>query len=313
LARTINNLDQIESSRIHIVLPERAPFQEDTVDPSASVVVKMKPNKTLSEQQIKGITALISGSVGGLSQNDVVILDQHGNQITTNAMENSLSAVGTEQHKVRKSVENYLTNKGQSMLDRVVGPGNSILRVSTRHNFKEVTLHSNLIDPESRTILSEETRRSENSNRSEDTGNEQLQTGNTATQQEESIVEVKNYAMSETNKIVENTVGDITHISASVLLNYKTVTNKNEDGEVTESLEPYTDQELAEIREIMSSTLGLNSQRGDLLTVKQIKFKDPYSLQPQSKPFFGDEFSVYELIRLALIIIVASVIGILMY
>ena len=315
LSRTINNLSQVESSRIHIVLPERSPFQDTAVNPSASVVLKVKPNNSLSEEQIAGITALIAGSVENLDSKEVVILDEKGNQISNNERESKLAAASTEQMRIRETAERYLSHKGQSMLDRVVGPGNSILRVSTEHNFNKITRRSNTIDPESQTVVSEETRRLQNTDRTQESGlaYEEQNPVTTANRQNESTVEVKNYEVSKSSEVLENSVGEITHISSSILLNYKTTVSENEDGETETTFEPYTKQELAEIKQVMHSALGIQDQRGDELTITQIKFQDPYSLAPESGGFFGDSFSIYQTIRWALILIVAGIIGFMMY
>ncbi len=316
LSRTINNLKQVESSRIHIVLPERSPFQESTVESSASVVLKLKPNQTLGKQQIEGIAALISGSVENMSPKEVVILDEKGNQISNNAMESTLASAGNEHMRIREATESYLSHKGQSMLDRVVGPGNSILRISTAHNFNKITRQSNTIDPESRTIISEETRSLQNTDQTQEAGqilNPEGEPVTTSNKQNESTVEVKNYEISKTNEVLENSVGEVTRISGSVLLNYKEIVTENEDGEKTTEFEPHTEQEIAEIKKVMASALGLQEGRGDEIIVTQIKFKDPYTLQPQGGGFFGDNFSIFEMIRWFFIIAVAGVIGFLMY
>ena len=63
LARSINSLDQVEFSRIHLVLPERSPFEEASVEASASVILNIKRGSKLTKEQIEGISSLIAGSV----------------------------------------------------------------------------------------------------------------------------------------------------------------------------------------------------------------------------------------------------------
>lgn len=63
----------------------------------------------------------------------------------------------------------------------------------------------------------------------------------------------------------------------------------------------------------MQSALGLQAKRGDVITVKQMKFQGTYNLKPQPKQFFGNSFSTYEMIRWILVAIVAAAIGFLMY
>lgn len=119
LARSINSLEQVESSRLHIVLPERSPFDETTIQASASVILNLKANRSLTPDQIEGITALIAGSVEELEPTNITILDQAGNRLTDEIDYESEFTMGTTQMQLRQKTEAYLTDRVQSMLDRV--------------------------------------------------------------------------------------------------------------------------------------------------------------------------------------------------
>src|SRR5699024_8591845 len=121
LARSINSLQQVESSRIHLVLPERTPFKQTSVKASASVIVTLKGDG-LSKKHVEGITSLIAGSVEGLNKTNVTVIDQAGNRLTEGVEAESEFASGDLQMKLRKETEAYLTQRGQTMLDRVLGP-----------------------------------------------------------------------------------------------------------------------------------------------------------------------------------------------
>lgn len=316
LARTVNSLSQVESSRIHIVMPERSPFQETTVDPSASVILNMKQGQSLAKDQIQGIGELISGSVEGLNTENVVILDQDGNRISENILLSEETLAGSTHMRVRQNTETYLTNKGQTMLDRVLGPGNSILRVSTEHNFDKVTRESESIDPDSRIVISEEKRTSTNSNQTQEPsvqeqGQNQAITTNQI--QDESSVQVRNYEVSNTRETLEKTVGEITHISASILLNHHVETTTNEDGEKVTNVQPYTEEEIEEIKNVMAGALGIDTERGDELTVKQIRFKDHFSDPAENQEFFQEPYSIFELIRWGIVAIVIIAVSVMVY
>ena len=90
-------------------------------------------------------------------------LDQAGNRLSESSEGSDDYAAGNLQMQLRKSTESYLTERGQTMLDRVLGNGNSILRVSAQHDFDKLVRESDLIDPESRLLISED-RRSETNN-----------------------------------------------------------------------------------------------------------------------------------------------------
>lgn len=314
LARTINNLSQVEYSRIHIVMPERSPFQESTVEPSASVILNLQGNRSLGSDQIRGIGALISGSVEGLSSENVVILDQNGNRISEDILMDKELTAESANMRLRQNTEDYLTNKGQSMLDRVLGPGNSIVRVSTEHNFDKLVRESDIIDPDSRVVISEEERTSANANEVQEfrytVDGEEATPVNT--QNDESSVQVRNYEVSKSRERLERTVGEIENITASILLDYKTETVTNENGEEVTNFEPYEEQEIEEIRNVMAGALGIQTDRGDVLTVQQIRFQETFS-DETSGGFFIEPYSTFELIRWIIVAVVLIVIAVLIY
>lgn len=281
LARSINSLKQVESSRIHLVLPERTPFKQTSVKASASVIVTLKGDG-LSKKHVEGITSLIAGSVEGLNKSNVTVIDQAGNRLTEGVEAESEFASGDLQMKLRKETEAYLTQRGQTMLDRVLGPGNSMLRVSVEQDFDSLVRRSNNIDPESRTLISEQ--RSQESSTNEDhkmvpvdefTPMEQR--GNTAvvsTKDNEVSSRTRNYEVNKTKEVFKKAQGKIEHLSASVVINYKQTTEE-QNGEQVIVNEPYSQEKMQEFKEVVSSALGIQPERGDELTIKQVQFWDP--------------------------------------
>lgn len=313
LARTINNLEQVDGSRIHIVLPERSPFQETTVEPSASVILNLNRGRKLAKDQIEGIGSLIAGSVEGLTIDNVVILDHLGNRISENVLVSSEVSASSAQIRVRQDMETYLTNKGQSMLDRVLGPGNSILRISTEHNFDKVLRESDLIDPESRTIISEERRTTRNADESRETirANEEIEPFVRNAREDESTVQVRNYEVNKTREQQEKGVGEITRISASILLDHKSIEGTGENGDLT--YEPYSDAEINEIQRVMSSAIGIDPARGDEVVVTQIRFKDPFADDPGTGGWLLQNLPISDIVRYLFLSVVMIVIAVMVF
>src|SRR6185369_17775977 len=88
LARTIGELAAVEAARVHLALPERSLFVAEERRPSASVVVKLRPGRTLSDDQIAGVVHLVAASVEGLKPADVTVVDING-QVLTHELEES--------------------------------------------------------------------------------------------------------------------------------------------------------------------------------------------------------------------------------
>lgn len=308
LARSINNLNQVESSRIHLVLPERTPFEQSSVEASASVILNLRRGTQLNNEQVKGITSLIAGSVEGMNADAVVVLDQSGNRLTDGMNSQSEYASGSMQIQLKQDVESYLTSRAQSMLDRALGAGNSLLQVSVDHDFDRLVRESDLIDPDSRTIISEERRSDVSTNEaSEQVPFDEFtpidrrgETVVTSNQNDESTVQTRNYEVNKTREIYEKSQAEIKRISASVLLNHKQVMEEGEEGEVEYTTVPYTQDEVNEFREIVRVAIGIQPGRGDELTITQLEFFDPLANDPDGN-YTNQPLQWYEIVRWSII------------
>ncbi|MFP8488663.1 flagellar basal-body MS-ring/collar protein FliF [Gracilimonas sp. Q87] len=316
LARSINSLQQVEFSRIHLVLPERSPFEQASVEASASVILNLQKGNKLKEEQIDGITALIAGSVESLEAANVTVLDQAGNRLTDEIDYEGEFGFGSSQMQLRQKTEAYLTDRGQTMLDRVLGAGNSILRVSVQHNFDRLLRESDLIEPDSRTIISEERREQTDANEAsepqpidarlppEQRGNPVVVSSNEAT----SSSETRNYEVNRTREVFEKTQGELVNVTASVLLNYKKEMGEGPEGEQIATYEPYPEEAVEEFREVVMLALGMKEERGDQLSIKQIEFFDKELIGVDeyynNQPMFNNNILRWSLIGLTFIAVI---------
>lgn len=285
LSRSINSLTQVKHSRIHLVLQERSPFEESSVEASASVILTLEPGNRLSSNQTAGIASLISGSVEGLSPNSVVILDQLGNRLSDDTDESSGGDMGSIQMQIKQKSEAYLTEKAQSMLDRVLGAGNSIVRVSVEHDFEKRMREIESINPDSRTVITET-----NSDQiTTDEDREQINATDytpveymdealiIGTNRIESSTQSRNYEVDRTKEYIEETQGEITNISASVLLN---IPLTETDGESIPQENRYDDVQINDFRDLIAKALGIEGDETDLenkIAISQIVFYyNPY-------------------------------------
>ncbi len=78
LMLTIREIDAIESVRVHLATPERSVFVRDSNPPSASVMLRLAYGRSLSQSQVEAIVNLVSGSVPGMTVDDVRVVDQNG-------------------------------------------------------------------------------------------------------------------------------------------------------------------------------------------------------------------------------------------
>ena len=252
LARTISSVRQVDIARVHLVIPERSPFRETQAAPTASVVLQLSGSARLSGEQIEGITALVSGAVEGLDPAQVTVLDTRGNMLSNPARAEGDTAETSNQLKQQRAIEQHLTEKGQSMLDQILGPGNSLVRVAASLDFSREISERDLIDPESATVVSEE--------RLDEEGGFDM--GASASSS------IRNYEISRTRERSEKSVGGVSYLTVSVILNYKKT--EGDDGEVI--FTPYSDTEISEIEALVRNAVGFNPTRGDQVTTHQTRF-----------------------------------------
>lgn len=148
LSRTISQVDSVESARVMVVMPENRIVVDNLKKPTASVFVRTRGNATLPPQTVLAIQFLVANAVEGLRPNSVSVVDNSGNVISGNEEEDSLANLSNTQLKARKEYEQYLAKKAESMLDKVLGPGKSVVRVSAEINFDTSSVTAEKFDPE---------------------------------------------------------------------------------------------------------------------------------------------------------------------
>jgi flagellar M-ring protein FliF len=186
-------------------------------------------------------------------------LDTQGRVLSKGGDDEDQTALSSTQLEMQRSVEEALEHKGQSLLDEILGDGNSIIRVSASLDFSRTISSSEIIDPESATVVSEEKI------------DEQLSESSTANSS------VRNYEMTRTSESHEKGVGTINNITVSVVLNQRpeSVTAVSDDaGAPTETTyRSFSDVEVAELTSLIQNAVGLDSERGDRISVVQTRFE----------------------------------------
>lgn len=272
LSRTIGSIRQVRRARVHLVLPERSPFRDRQADASASVVLGV--GGTLAPDQVAGIAALVAGAVEGMSPAEVTVLDEAGRMLTGPGASGAESGLSTTQVRMRQEVEDHLAKAGQSMLDRMLGPGRAVVRVAADLDLSRTSTETQEVDPESQTVLSEET---------------QAETGQGVGAESS----VRNFEVSRTTTRSEREAGTIRTLTVSVLLDEAApapeLARPPEGGEATPT--PFTDDQIRQIEALVKNAVGFDDERGDRFAVQQIRFSAP----PESEAsLFADvDASVY--------------------
>ena len=152
LARTISQVDSIESSRVMIVMPENRLTADGSRKPTGSVFLHVRGNSILATQTVAAIRFLVANAVEGLTPNNVSVIDNLGNVLSENNDGDPVAGLTSNQLKARRDLELYLSKKAESMLERVLGPGQAVVRVSAEINYDNLQRTEDKYDPEGQVL-----------------------------------------------------------------------------------------------------------------------------------------------------------------
>lgn len=307
LSRTIEQIELVEQARVHIVIPHEALFREDQKPASASVILRLRGNRKPSQATVQGVSHLIASSVEGLNPENITIVDTRGRILSDNQDPNDVMTMSASQLEFSRSVEGNLAKKVQSMLDGVVGVGNSVVRVTAELNFQRVEKQTEEYDPENAAVRSEEI--VEESTPVE-TGNQNTAGAKTPTSKSNSTV--TNYELNKTVQHIVENVGDIKRLSVAVIVNNKRKVTTDKDGKPQVTFTPRTKREMDVIRNLVQTAIGFSQQRGDQVSVTNVDFPLPQTgdeLFDTDKPGIWDNwYNIIEKVFLLLAVISAMLI-----
>lgn len=157
LDRTISRLDGVQSASVHLVMPEQALFAQQQQPTTASVALQLKPGVSLTPDQTKAITKLVSSSVQGLKPENVTVVDQNGSILTDQIADNNSNVASQkatqEQLKMQRDYEHQIQADLQTMLDRVLGPNQSVVKVTALLDWDRFQSTSELFSPGNRPAI----------------------------------------------------------------------------------------------------------------------------------------------------------------
>lgn len=290
LARTISQLDQIEAARVMIVMPENRLLLDKDKHPTASVFVRVRGNVQLEPQAINSIRFLVANAVEGLKANFVAVVDNQGNVLSENAENDSLVGLTTSQLAARRSLEQYLARKAQDLLEKVLGPGQAIVRVAAEINFDTTTHTEEKFDPDGQ-VVKKQTKNEDNtdsttaiatlaagvsSNTSPETNAPAGAAPPVTNSKTKKITGDTEYEISKSTSNTMQAAGGLKHLSAAV-----TVAARVEGTGAARKVLNRTPDELDKLRRIVQSALGIetNSVRGDVITLEELPFNDQFATE----------------------------------
>lgn len=282
LERTIKKFQEVDEARVHLTIPKESVFLDEKREPTASVWLKMSSHRTLSQAQILGIVHLVASSVEGLETRNVTIVDASGGLIYKQEEESDGLLTETQLNQ-QKNLEQSLASRITTMLERVVGPGKAVARVNAELNFKQVSTTEEAFNPDQTVIRSEQRLNEKNTGAQTASGaptarydldptraNEQTQDQNRETY--EKTEETINYDITRVQRQTIIPAGEVIRLSVAVIVDG---IYKDDEGGQGRVFTPRPQEELAQLKELVSHAIGYDKDRGDSVVVNSFPFFVP--------------------------------------
>ena len=134
LSRTILSIGAVQAARVHLAIPKPSVFVREEQKPSASVLLKLHPGRSLDPAQIAGIQNLVAASVPNLAADAVKLIDQSGAAISP--LKNpQMAGLDPTQIKYVKAIEAAAIGRVEDILSPILGPGNFRVQVAADIDF----------------------------------------------------------------------------------------------------------------------------------------------------------------------------------
>jgi flagellar M-ring protein FliF len=271
LEHTVSSLSDVETARVHLVMPHDSLFREQERPAKASVVLKLR-RASLADGEADSIRNLVASAVDGLSPEHVVLVDASGR----------LSLGPKTEEALRLSGEQALEQKLVSTLEAVTGPGNVRASVTIDYDPDALEETSENYDPAQSATLSME--------RTEQTsGGQPVAAGVPGTASnapnsqsvpvypkqtsapQSSKSESGTYGVSKTVRHKVENPGKVRRLTAAVVVNDRQ-TEVATRGHAAQ-WQPRSADELRNLTLLAQAAVGSDASRGDLVTVQGMSFE----------------------------------------
>lgn len=271
LQRSIMSIMEIENARVHLVLSEESIFDAERREASASVILNLKLGSTISRESVTGIVALMTGAVDNLPEDQVKVIDSKGNLLNFEGSDGDGLSLGLvdQQREIKKSFEKEIENNILGLL----GP-------AFRGDKIKIAVNAELdFNAEEETVITYENpvKRSEQYSVQGNTINAGEVMDGPVEENSQIVLDggegdlssfegTVNYELTETKTSTVKAPGKVERISTSVLY----------DGNLSAT-------QIDSIRNLVSTAIGYDNQRGDLISVEGVEFDQSFQEEMDKK------------------------------
>jgi flagellar M-ring protein FliF len=311
LSRSIAELTNVRTARVHLAIPKQSVFVRDKKQPTASVVVNLFSGRKLEKGQVAAITHMVASSVPEMTNSDVTIVDQRGNLLTQPERETAMAMSDSQLDYTRK-VEQLYIERIEDILMPIVGMSGVRAQVVAELDFTMTEQTQESFNPDLAVIRSEQVSEEQrvgslgaigipgalsNTPPGGGVAPEQAvsEDGTTTAQQPGSNSKnaTRNYELDRTISHTRMAPGSVRKLSVAVLVDERR--SVDADGNVAST--PLTEAEMTRINALVMDAIGFNKARGDSLNIVNAAFVAPESVEPLPEPAIWEQAWVLNLVK----------------
>jgi len=291
LSQSILTMDAIASARVHLAIAKSTSFVAGDGDKSsASVVVAVKPGRTLSNEQIAAIVNLVSGSVASLAPARVSLVDQNGNYLSSRVDLSDGFDGAAQADTAAKHFQDEVRANVNELLGPVLGADNFKVSVTADVDNDRIEETQEKYG-EAPKVTSEAMREEMEKNRmamgvpgtlsnrppaaAEPGANAAATDANAAAKPDDGSnrknATTRQYAYDRAITQIKRARGRLKKLSVAVVLN---------NAKASAPKTGWTPAEIANIDKILRGGLGIDAARGDVLAVSSLSFPAPAPIEP---------------------------------
>lgn len=276
IARTIQQINGVAAARVHIVMADVGDFRRGTQKPTASVMIRA--STSTGRKVASSIRHMVASAVPGLEVDDVTILDSTG-QLLASGDESGGNA--TRNLGVAQSVQQEIESNIDKALAPFLGMDNFRSSVTAQLNTDQQQIQQTVYDPDSKVERSVRTTKEaqKSQQRQSDTAATVEQNipqaapqaggaGPESSDQQDKKEEQTNYEINSTTTATVRTGYKLEKLSVAVVVNRARIATMVGQPVDQAKIDAY----LAEMQKIVASAAGLDTKRGDVVTVTPMDF-----------------------------------------
>jgi flagellar M-ring protein FliF len=278
LEHTVGTLSDVESARVHLVMPHDSLFREQERPAKASVVIKLR-HRSLADGEPEAIRNLVASAVDGLTPDNVVLVDASGH----------LPLGPKTVEALQLSAEQELEDKLVSTLEPVTGAGNVRASVTLDYDREASDVTQEIYDPEKTVTL--QMQRTEQASGPQAVAAGVPGTASNApnsqalpvypqqnTPPQSAKTESGTYGASKTDRHVVEGPGRIRRMTAAIVVNDRLLQPAGHGKSAV--FQARSADEIRNLTTLAQAAVGFDTARGDLLTVEDLAFEDNRLAQP---------------------------------